>query len=205
MWDTEGLIRTSLQSCCLEDNAQLLQNFKHSKPAIQGLKAVLQHLLCLEPMKNMYQMRSHMPFDEAFEIFNSFHENMGFSSSEQQHFLTFLLHPTYGLRVSVVHDCDGRLHPENMNEDGCNCRNKADYPRRGQCLATNVVYQAKVPEPNKDPKIYIGMAETKFKTRFNNHKLSIKHIRNTQTKQYFQNASGIWRKTNVNIKLNGLL
>ena len=58
-----------------------------------------------------------MPFDEAFEIFNSFHVNMGFSSSKKQHFLTSLLHPTHGLRVSVVRDCDGRLHPENMNED----------------------------------------------------------------------------------------
>ena len=35
---------------------------------------------------------------------------MGFSSSEKQHFLTSLLHPTYGLRVSVVHDCDGQRH-----------------------------------------------------------------------------------------------
>ena len=50
------------------------------------------------------------------------------------------------------------LREEKMNEDGCNCRKKADCPLRGQCLATNVVYRAKVTEPNKDPKIYIGMA-----------------------------------------------
>ena len=51
-----------------------------------------------------------MSFDEAFEIFNSFRENMRFSSYEKQHFLTSLLHPTYGLRVSVVHDCDEQRH-----------------------------------------------------------------------------------------------
>ena len=32
-----------------------------------------------------------------------------------------------------------------------------------------------VTEPDKDPNIYIGMAETEFTTRFNNHKLSFKH------------------------------
>ena len=67
------------------------------------------------------------------------------------------------------------LCEEKMNEDGYNCRKKADCPLKGQCLATNVVYQAKVTEPNKDPKVYIGMAEIQFKTRFNNHKLSFKH------------------------------
>ena len=67
------------------------------------------------------------------------------------------------------------LSEEKMNEDGCNCRKKADCPLRGQCLATNLVYQANVTEANIDPKIYIGMAETEFKTRFNNHKLSFKH------------------------------
>ena len=106
--ETEGLIKTSLQSCRLEDNACLRQCFKPLKPTIQGLQAVLQHLLCLQPIKDMHQMRSHMPFNEAFEIFNSFHENMGFSSSEKQHFLTSLPHPTHGLRILVVQDCAAR-------------------------------------------------------------------------------------------------
>ena len=36
---------------------------------------------------------------------------MGFSSSEKQHFLTSLLHPTHGLRVLVVQDCEaGERH-----------------------------------------------------------------------------------------------
>ena len=38
----------------------------------------------------------------------------------------------------------------------------------------NVIYQAKVSAPLSDPKIYIGMAESQFKTRYNNHKLSFK-------------------------------
>ena len=48
------------------------------------------------------------------------------------------------------------LREEKMNENRCNCRKKADCLLRGQCLATDVVYQAKVSEPDKDPKIYIG-------------------------------------------------
>ena len=69
------------------------------------------------------------------------------------------------------------LREEKTNDNGCNCRKKADCTLRGQCLATNVVCQAKVTEPNKDPKIYIGMAETQFKTRFNNHQLSFKQMK----------------------------
>ena len=60
---------------------------------------------------------------------------------------------------------------------GCNCRKKVDCPLDGQCLATNIVYQAKVVTLEEESKIYVGMAESDFKTRFNNHKLSINHKR----------------------------
>ena len=42
-------------------------------------------------------------------------------------------------------------------------------------MAANVVYQAKVISPDKNPRLYIGMAETEFKMRFNNHKLSFRN------------------------------
>ena len=50
-----------------------------------------------------------------------------------------------------------------------------ECPLKGKCLATNIIYQAKVIQPDKNPRLYIGMAETEFKTRINNHKLSLRN------------------------------
>ena len=58
---------------------------------------------------------------------------------------------------------------------GCNWRKKNECPLNGQCLTNNVIYQAKVSAPSSNPKIYIGMAESEFKTIYNNHKLSFKN------------------------------
>ena len=42
-----------------------------------------------------------MPFSEAYEIFNSFFPYKGFTQQEKQQFRDALLHPDYGLRVSI--------------------------------------------------------------------------------------------------------
>ncbi|KAL9982995.1 hypothetical protein ACROYT_G005115 [Oculina patagonica] len=57
----------------------------------------------------------------------------------------------------------------------CNCRNKDLCPLDGGCLVNNVVYKATVATTPGETKVYIGMTEHSFKTRFNNHKLSFKH------------------------------
>lgn len=59
----------------------------------------------------------------------------------------------------------------------CNCRKKDDCPLDGACLTQSLVYQATVvTKANQtDKKIYIGMTENEFKTRYNNHKTSFKH------------------------------
>ena len=68
-----------------------------------GLNGVLQHLTSLVPIGNNDRqlMRSSMPFDEAYEVFNSFFPYKGFTNQEKQQFRDALLHPEYGLRVSI--------------------------------------------------------------------------------------------------------
>ena len=69
------------------------------------------------------------------------------------------------------------MNNEKASSAGCNCRNKNNCPLDNQCLTTATIYQAKVFEPGKDddPKVYVGMAESEFKTRFYNHTLSFKN------------------------------
>ena len=60
-------------------------------------------------------------------------------------------------------------------EKTCNCRNKDLCPLNQKCLQERVVYKATV-QTNLQPKSYIGSCATTFKTRYNNHKQSFKHI-----------------------------
>ena len=60
------------------------------------------------------------------------------------------------------------------NKRKCNCRNKNLCPLDGECLTSNVIYEATVTTTSGDRKTYIGMTENDFKTRYNNHKLSFK-------------------------------
>ena len=70
---------------------------------------------------------------------------------------------------------------EAKEEKTCNCRNKASCPVGNDCLKTNVVYKATVQHENKISN-YIGMTENSFKTRYTQHKSSLKHSKNrTQT------------------------
>ena len=55
-----------------------------------------------------------------------------------------------------------------------NCRNKDLCPLGGECLTSNVIYEATVRTTSSDTKIFIRMTENDFKTRYNNHKLSFK-------------------------------
>ena len=63
----------------------------------------------------------------------------------------------------------------NANSDGCNCRKRNSCPLDGACLASGIVYKAIVTTNIGQPKIYIGSKEHSFKTRFNNHKISLKY------------------------------
>ena len=57
----------------------------------------------------------------------------------------------------------------------CNCRKPENCPLDGQCLTDTLVNKATVKVDNTPDKIYIGMTEHAFKTRFNGHKVSLKY------------------------------
>ena len=60
---------------------------------------------------------------------------------------------------------------EEPKEKKCNCRSPAACPLKGNCLAKSVIYQAKVTSEH-GTETYVGLTETEFKTRYNNHKNS---------------------------------
>ena len=57
----------------------------------------------------------------------------------------------------------------------CNCINKTDCPLQEKCLSENTLYQADISSENSQTKIYYGISETKFKTRYSNYKKSFNH------------------------------
>ena len=56
----------------------------------------------------------------------------------------------------------------------CNCRVKSDCPLGGACRESSIVYKATMTTPS-GPRYYIGCCETEVKTRFYNHKQSLKN------------------------------
>ena len=54
----------------------------------------------------------------------------------------------------------------------CNYIYKTDCPLQEKCLNENTLYQADISSENFQTKIYYGISETKFKTRYSNHKKS---------------------------------
>ena len=67
------------------------------------------------------------------------------------------------------------------NSDGCNCRKRNSCPLDGACLASGIVYKATVTTNIGQPKIYIGSTKHSFKTRFNNHKISLKYRKHSHS------------------------
>ena len=70
-----------------------------------------------------------------------------------------------------------RKEEENIEEKSCNCRDRPSCPVENQCLKTNVVYKVTV-QYDKKTSHYIGMTENSFKTRYAQHKSSLKHSKN---------------------------
>ena len=58
----------------------------------------------------------------------------------------------------------------------CNCRRKDECPMNGDCLATNIIYKAEVSYENSVG-IYYGQCEGEFKSRYNNHTKSFRHVK----------------------------
>ena len=81
------------------------------------------------------------------------------------------------------------------NQANCNCRNKQECPLDSKCLSKSIVYKATVTTDTNEEKLYIGITEHTFKSRYNNHKMSLKHhTHDTVLSKY------IWDLKDNNIK-----
>ena len=77
------------------------------------------------------------------------------------------------------------------NGKTCNCKNKSDCPLDNKCLINKIVYKAEI-ETNNDTnelstKVYFGISETEFKSRYNNHTMSFRnrtHENDTELSKY---------------------
>ena len=59
---------------------------------------------------------------------------------------------------------------EEDNPKKCSCTKDKECPLDKKCLEKEIVYQAKVIQPNSEVKTYIGLTATSFKERFGVHK-----------------------------------
>lgn len=75
----------------------------------------------------------------------------------------------------------------------CNCqrRYRGNCPLNGECLSTNVLYEAEVSstEPDSPIEPYVGITEPEFKTRLNNHN---KEFNNEQYANATQLSKKVW-------------
>ena len=80
------------------------------------------------------------------------------------------------------------------NGETCSCRNKSNCPLDNECLTNKIVYKAEV-ETNDginklSTKVYFGISETEFKSRYNNHTMSFRnrtHKNDTELSKYIWN------------------
>ena len=84
------------------------------------------------------------------------------------------------------------LKPATIQERKCNCVKKQTCPLDNKCLSKNIVYKAYVTSsnPTYKEKVYFGLCETTFKTRYSNHKKSFVHI---GYKKETELSNEIWR------------
>ena len=71
----------------------------------------------------------------------------------------------------------------------CNYIKKTDCSLQEKCLSENTPYQGDISSKNFQTKIYYGISETKFKTRFSKHKKSFNHEKH---KNYTQLSNELW-------------
>ena len=87
------------------------------------------------------------------------------------------------------------LEMEKSDSRKCNCPKNATCPVGGECLASDIVYQATVTCDNKE-ETYVGITATSFKARFANHKASFK---SKQKRNSTELSKHIWELKDNNL------
>ena len=68
---------------------------------------------------------------------------------------------------------------DQVNQNLLNCLNPDKCLLDNKCLTSKIVYSAEIITDDQQlSKFYLGICETEFKTRFNNHKKSFRHREN---------------------------
>ena len=104
----------------------------------------------------------------------------------------------------IISTHNSKVLRDSQNQDqvvpfkkNCNCRTKNDCPLDGQCLASNLIYQATVSQENGKTENYVGLTSNPFKTRLANHKKSFKHEKYSHETTLSQH---IWKLNKSGIK-----
>ena len=84
---------------------------------------------------------------------------------------------------SIISAHNKQILRPSIKESGCNCRDKNDCPLDNKCKTTRLIYQADVTNNvDNEYKYYLGLTDTTFKERFNNHTMSFRNeFRKTNT------------------------
>ena len=81
-------------------------------------------------------------------------------------------------------------------ERKCSCPKKVQCPLEGECLASNIIYQATV-TCGDEVETYVGLTATNFKTRYANHKASFTHQSKSNATEL---SNHIWRLKEKNLR-----
>ena len=74
-----------------------------------------------------------------------------------------------------------------VNQNLSNFQKPHNCPLDYKCLTCKIVYSAEIITDKQQPsKFYLGVCETNFKTRFNNHKKSFRHRQNKKDTALFK-------------------
>ena len=90
---------------------------------------------------------------------------------------------------SILTSHNKKILAENEKQYECNCRNKDECPLENKCLTPRVIYEADVITLNTSRKFYIGLSDTPFKERYNNHK---RDFRNKRYEKSTELSKYIW-------------
>ena len=83
----------------------------------------------------------------------------------------------------------------------CNCRQKNTCPLNGKCHAEGIVYQATVTrEDDKELETYVGLTETKYKTRYLNHTSSFRNEKRKSSTELSKYIRAL-KETDVNFSI----
>ena len=80
--------------------------------------------------------------------------------------------------------------PVNNQSRTCNCNYETDCPLQEKYLGENTLYQSDIGSENFQTKIYYGISEGKFKTRYSNHKKSFNHEKHKNDTQL---STELWK------------